>query len=82
MTNDKIKEIPHKDCCADAQPAFSSYEPKQCRNTGVFQGILAKNDGKEASVCAAKRAERYLRGVALIIHYAHTVYFHNNRLFA
>ena len=57
--------IPHKYCRADAQSAFSSDCPKRRRNTGVFQGVLGKNDGKDASVCAAKRAARSLRGVAL-----------------
>ena len=60
-----FKAIPHKDCRADAQSAFSSDCPKRRRNTGVFQGVLGKNDGKDASVCAAKRAARSLRGVAL-----------------
>ncbi len=62
-----VKAIPHKDCRADAQSAFSSDCPKRHRNTGVFQGVLGKNDGKDASVCAAKRAARSLRGVALNI---------------
>ena len=53
--------IPHKYCRADAQSAFSSDCPKRRRNTGVFQGVLGKNDGKDESVCAA----RYLRGAAL-----------------
>ena len=61
------KAIPHKDCRADAQSAFSSDCPELRRNTGVFQGVLGKNDGKDASVCAAKRAVRSLRGVALIL---------------
>ncbi len=54
------KAIPHKDCRADAP----SDCPKRRRNTGVFQGVLGKNDGKDASVCAAKRVARSLRGVA------------------
>ena len=62
-----LKAIPHKDCRADAQSAFSSDCPKRRRNTGVFQGVLGKNDGKDASVCAAKRAARSLRGVALML---------------
>ncbi len=45
-----VKAIPHKDCRADAQSAFSSDCPKRRRNTGVFQGVLGKNDGKDASV--------------------------------
>ncbi len=61
----KIKAIPHKDCRADTQLAFSSDCQKRRRNTGVFQGVVGKNDGKDASVCAAKRAARSLRGVAL-----------------
>ena len=60
----EFKAIPHKDCRADAQSAFSSDCPKRRRNTGVFQGVLGKNDGKDASVCAAKRAARSFRGVA------------------
>ena len=44
------KAIPHKDCRADAQSAFSSGCPKRRRNTGVYQG--GKNGGKDASVCA------------------------------
>ena len=54
-----FKAIPHKDCRADAQSAFSSDCPKRHRNTGVFQGVLGKNDGKDASVCATKRAARF-----------------------
>ena len=41
-----FKETPHKDCCSDAQSAFSSDCPKRRRNTGVFQGVLGKNEGK------------------------------------
>ena len=55
---------PHKDCRTDAQSDFSSDCPKRRRNTGVIQGVLGKNDGKAASVCAAKRAARSFRGVA------------------
>ncbi len=60
-----FKTIPHKDCSSDARPAFSSDCSKLRRNTGVFQGVLGKNDGKAASVYAAKRVARSLRGVAL-----------------
>ena len=60
-----FKVIPHKDCRADAQSAFSSDCPKRRWNTGVFQGVSGKNDGKDASICTAKRAARSLRGVAL-----------------
>ncbi len=56
---------PHKDCRTDAQSDFSSDCPKRHRNTGVCQGVLVKNDGKDASVCAAKRTARSLCGVAL-----------------
>ena len=66
-----FKAIPHKDCRADAQSAFSSDCPKRHRNTGVFQGVLGKNDGKDASVCATKRAARSLRSVALIVTETH-----------
>ena len=61
LKNPVFKATPHKDCRTDAQ----SDCPKRRRNTGVFQGVLGKNDGKDASVCAAKRAARSLRGVAL-----------------
>ncbi len=60
-----LKAIPHNDCRADTQSAFSLDCPKRRRNTGVFQVVLSKNDGKDASVCAAKYVARSLRGVAL-----------------
>ncbi len=60
-----LKAIPHNDCRADAQSTFSLDCPKRRRNTGVFQVVLSKNDGKDASVCAAKYVARSLRGVAL-----------------
>ena len=62
-----FKAIPHKDCRADAQPAFTSDCSKRRGNTDIFQGVLGKNYGKDASVCVAKRAARSLRGVALIL---------------
>ena len=61
----KIKAIPHKDCNANMQLAFSSDWSKRRRNTDVFQGVLGKNDGKDSSLCATKRAARSLRGVAI-----------------
>ena len=63
LKNPVFKATPHKDCRTDAQ----SDCPKRRRNTGVFQGVLGKNDGKDASVCATERVARSLRGVALII---------------
>ena len=60
-----FKAISHKDFRADAQSAFSADCSKRCRNTGVFQGVLGKDEGKDASVCAAKRVARSLCGVAL-----------------
>ncbi len=41
-----FKAILHKDCRSDAQSAFPSDCPKRRRNTGVFQGVLGKNEGK------------------------------------
>ena len=67
MDNLIFKVIPHKGCCADTESAFSSDCLKRRRNTGVFQGVLDTKDGKNASVCAAKRTARSLRSVALKI---------------
>ena len=44
-----FKAIPHKDCAMIAQSDFSSDCQKLRRNTGVFQGVFSKNDGKYAS---------------------------------
>lgn len=60
LKNPVFKATPHKDCRTDAQSDFSSDCPKRCRNTGVFQGVLGKNNGKTASVCAAKRGVAYI----------------------
>ena len=41
-----LKAIPHNDCRADAQSAFSLDCPKRRRNTGVFQVVLSKTTEK------------------------------------
>ncbi len=57
-----VKAIPHKDCRADAQSAFSSDCPKRRRNTGVFQGVLAKMTEKMQAY-ARQSAQRGLCAV-------------------